>query len=207
MLEEGGEWFFLIRLNVKFIFCFQWSNLLIILHRAIKYHRAMGVIFWIFATLHMLLYEIKWLQSGVLIQNAWSEVLLQFYLLLPLACVYNLKVRQNNWLAQQFSTSKFSDPSSLLLPPHNCLLFQPNNWIVEGTADEPLKYRNSNWTISLMEFTYALNRILPYRSHKHWLFWFLRRVVNHVPLPQGVLIWFNTLTYPHYCFTICSGGY
>lgn len=56
----------------------------------------MGVIFWIFATLHMLLYEIKWLQSGVLIQNAWSEVLLQFFLLLPLACVHNVKVRQNN---------------------------------------------------------------------------------------------------------------
>jgi hypothetical protein len=35
----------------------------------------MGVIFWIFATLHMLLFEIKWLQSGVLVQNAWSEVL------------------------------------------------------------------------------------------------------------------------------------
>jgi hypothetical protein len=43
--------------------------------RAIKYHRALGVIFWIFATLHMLLFEIKWLQSGVLVQNAWSEVL------------------------------------------------------------------------------------------------------------------------------------
>jgi hypothetical protein len=48
----------------------------------------MGVIFWIFATLHMLLFEIKWLQSGVLVQNAWSEVLMKFSLLVPPARLF-----------------------------------------------------------------------------------------------------------------------
>ena len=56
-------------------YCAKFTFQIMSLFRAIKYHRAMGVIFWIFATLHMLLFEIKWIQSGVLIQNAWSEVL------------------------------------------------------------------------------------------------------------------------------------
>jgi hypothetical protein len=43
-------------------------------NRAIKYHRMMGVLFWIFATFHMLLFQIKWIQKGVLVQNAWSQV-------------------------------------------------------------------------------------------------------------------------------------
>ena len=45
-----------------------------ILCRAIKYHRALGVLFWIFATLHMMLYEIKWLKNGTFVTNAWGEV-------------------------------------------------------------------------------------------------------------------------------------
>ena len=34
-------------------------------------------------------------------------------------------------------------------------LKQPNNWIQKGTAENPLVFRNSNWTIPLMEFTYV----------------------------------------------------
>ena len=42
--------------------------------RAVKYHRALGVLFWIFATLHMLIYQVKWLQKGTLATNAWQNV-------------------------------------------------------------------------------------------------------------------------------------
>ena len=42
--------------------------------RAVKYHRALGVLFWILATLHMLIYQVKWLQKGTLATNAWQNV-------------------------------------------------------------------------------------------------------------------------------------
>ena len=32
---------------------------------------------------------------------------------------------------------------------------QPSNWIVQGTSNDPLVIRYSNWTIPLMEFTYV----------------------------------------------------
>lgn len=62
--------------------------------RAIKYHRMMGVLFWIFATFHMLLFQIKWIQKGVLVQNAWSQVpwlrMPRFYGLLTLTITFSL---------------------------------------------------------------------------------------------------------------------
>lgn len=61
--------------DFKILMC----NIYYLLHctthnRAIKYHRTMGVLFWVFSTFHMLLFQIKWIRKGVLIQNAWSEV-------------------------------------------------------------------------------------------------------------------------------------
>ena len=41
--------------------------------RGIKYHRALGVLFWIYATLHMVMFEIKWLMDGVWRVNAYES--------------------------------------------------------------------------------------------------------------------------------------
>jgi predicted ferric reductase len=42
--------------------------------RAVKYHRLLGVLAWIFATVHMLLFQFQWLLQGTLANNAWLRV-------------------------------------------------------------------------------------------------------------------------------------
>ena len=64
--------------------------------RSIKYHRALGMMAWIFATLHMVVWQIKWLKKGTLAHNCWelsslSNVIISGTLDDP------IEVRQTDW--------------------------------------------------------------------------------------------------------------
>ena len=40
--------------------------------RAIRYHRMLGAVVWIWVTLHMWLFQIKFIKDGTLAQNCWK---------------------------------------------------------------------------------------------------------------------------------------
>ena len=98
--------------------------------RAIKYHRVLGSVAWTFVTLHMLLWQIKWLRAGrdVLANNCWESRGLSYL-------------------------------------------------IISGTFNNPIEYRQTQWTIPVMEFTWllctlCLSLAVFFRTYKYELFQF-----------------------------------